>query len=659
MNYAVLIELSRRTISFRYYRDDAGNMFLPFNENEGSMPLAIYCQGNDIQIGQYALTEADKHSMYAWNNVFDAVKQNGTFHYRGQDRNMNELLLVAIKKYLADFFDRILVKTKGTLEANISTMPLVFLFHQDIDRSDRLFVEKSFRDGGFVNLAALDMGCEIVDLLAHTKILPAGKKVALTVSSDGVNLIVNAIDTVQKKEMKSFRIMGKGMDPRLKFAVDKLWDSLDFFTYEMNKDSEYGILSEIAATFLASDDVVFQRPVMFSTGVEHECYLDKNQIDGIDLGTDTKIRSDMLNFISQLGFQENDVAIVLYGNIASGDYFVKNIKAVGSEVVVHKDPGQEKLLRFILDGIIAKGFKVSAAMPDHTREEPQSKPLAPPHSTKANRVLRAAAHMTPQNAQIELLKLENELKKVSPTPSDLQQYLDRINKTIESIKAQVRQQRGQQQKPSVQGNEMKGGEQPYGKKGGSSKQETKTVTLSAAEVRRFNSTIMKARSEAPDKAVEHLKELQQSIQTLNPSNMQTWDRRLKSELSMAEQRLARMPKPVKTSSKKGLSLTGTKAIPKQSFSQAKATQTEAIPRQPAKTLVTGAIGGLKNMANKVKESDLVKAQKLFSDTFRSTFKLGKEEAVRKLEELLETLHKMGIRKFDFQINSRIELLKKK
>lgn len=658
MNYAVLIELSRRTISFRYYRDDAGNMFLPFNENEGSMPFAIYCQGNDIQIGQYALAEADKHSMYAWNNVFDAVKQNGTFHYRGQDRNMNELLLVAIKKYLADFFDRILVKTKGTLEANISTMPLVFLFHQDIDRSDRLFVEKSFRDGGFVNLAALDMGCEIVDLLARAKILPAGKRAALTVSSDGVNLIVNAIDTVQKKEMKSFRIIGKGMDPRLKFAVDKLWDSLDFFTYEMNKDNEYGILSEIAATFLASDDVVFQRPVMFSTGVEHECYLDKNQIDGIDLGTDTKIRSDMLNFISQLGFQESEVAIVLYGNIAGGDYFVKNMKAMGSEVVVHKDPGQEKLLRFILDGIIAKGFKVSAAMPDHTREEPLSKPLAPPHSTNANRVLRAAAHMTPQNAQIALLKLESELKKVSPTPSDLQLYLDRINKTMDCVKAQAKQHQGQQ-KPSVDGNEVKGGEQSNGKKEGSSKQETKTVTLSAADVNQFNAIIMKARSEAPDKAVENLKKLQEHIHVLNPSNMKMWENRLKTELSMAEQRLARMPKPVKTSSKTVHSLTGAKATSKPPVAQAKATRVRPIPRQHAKNLVTGAIGGLKNMANKVKESDLVKAQKLFSDTFRSTFKLSKDEAVRKLEELLEALHKMGIRKFDFQINSRIELLKKK
>lgn len=575
MNYAVLIELSRKTINFRYYRDDAGNMFLPFNENEGSMPLAIYCQGNDIQMGQYALSEAEKHSLYAWNNVFDAVKQNGTFHYRGQDRNMNELLLVAIKKYLADFFDRILVKTKGTLEANISTMPLVFLFHQDIDRSDRLFVEKSFRDGGFVNLAALDIGCEIVGVLNHDKHLPTGKKVVLTVSSDGVNLIVKAIDIAKKQEIKSFRIMDKGIDPRLKYAVDKLWDSLDIFTYEMNKDNEYGILSEIASAFLASDDVVFQRTVMFSNGVEHECYLDKNQIAGIYLGTDAKIRSDMLNFIAQLGLQESDVAIVPYGNVAGSEYFVKNMKAVGSEVMVYKDPGQEKLLMFILDSIIAKEFKVAAVEPEHVPEEPQLKPLAPPHSTKANRVLRAAAHMTPQNAQIELLKLESELKKLSPQPSDLQQYLDRISKKMDEVK-----ERGRQSSPPKTSSGGKKEHEPHTNPVGIEEEpqmpeegsREKVATLPLSELSKFNTVVNKAKSEAPGVAVKHLEDLLEHVKSLNPSDLRLWSNRLKKEIDNAKRRLASQPKPVKQPQR-------TKVAAPQPKNRSKETDKKPIPVQ--------------------------------------------------------------------------------
>lgn len=646
MEYAVLIELSLKSISFRYYRDDAGSMFLPFNENEGSIPLAICCQDNDVQMGQYAQAEAEKHSMYAWNNVFDAIKQNGTFPYRGQEKNMNELLLVAIKKYLSDFFDRILVKTNGTLEANISTLPLVFLFHPDIVKNDRLFVEKSFRDGGFVNLAALDMGCEVVGQLSQNKEIPAEKKIALTVFSDGTDLIVNAIDTVKLTEVKSMRIIGKGIDPRLKYAVDKLWDSLDFYTYEMNKDIEYPILRDIAATFLASDDVVFQRPVMFSDGMERECYLDKNQVDGIDLGTDTKVRSDMLNFISQLGFQENEVAIVLYGNIASSDYFIKNMKAAGTAVLIYKDPGLQKTLKYILDGIIKKHFKFSSNTTPVV-EAPTSRPLASPLSINVNRKIREASHMTPQQAQIALMQLENSLKKITPQPSDLQQYLDRISKTMDEVRANAKQVNKKPEGRAVESKDA-GGQGVNGRKGNQEPHievaETK-APLSQSEVSDANAVIMKARSEAPKVAIGHLDELLSHIRSLDPNNLQMWERRIKMELSMADQRLAKMPKPAKTSS----------GVKPQKHSDV----STATPFSATSKLVREAADELKNISSKVKNKDLAKAQKLFTDTFRETFKKGKEESVKQLENLLETLHRMGVHKFDFQINSRIQLLKKK
>lgn len=663
MNFAVLIELSRKSIAFRYYRDDAGNMFLPFNENEVCVPLAICCQGNDIQLGAYAQAEAEKHSLYAWDNVFEAIKQNGTFPYRGQEKNMNELLLVAIKKYLADFFDRILVKTNGTLEANISTLPLVFLFHADIDKSDRLFVEKSFRDGGFVNLAAMDMGCKIVERLLQCKELPAGKKMALAVCSDGANLIVSAVDIARRCELKSIRIMGKGIDPRLKCAVDKLWDSLDIYTYEMNKDNEYGILKDIAAAFLASDDVVFQRPVMFSDGIERECYLDKNQIDGIDLGTDTKIRTDILNFISQLGFQESDVVIVLYGALSGNDYFIKNMKTVGVEVIAYKDPGFQNALRYILDGIIAKQFKIGSRAVTSVSDAFASKPLAPPYSTNAHRTLRAASHMMPQQAQVTLMQLENSLKKISPPPSDLKQYLDLISKTLEEAKANAKQP-GNHGRVAVAELSSRVGSHPV-----SHKVEAPmptAVTLSAAEVRNINEAIFRARSEAPNEAVKHLKELLAHIESLNPVNMRMWSSRLQKELAMANRRLANMPKPVKTSSAERTVKVKRPVMPSappKADKPVKPAQSHQFDKKGFGAFgaieAIGAIAdGFNSVVKKVTESNVEKAQKLFTDTFRETFKTGKDESVKQLENLLEKLHKMGVHKFDFQIKSRIKLLKK-
>ena len=214
MKYAVLIELSSSWISFRYYRDDAGRFFLPFDEANESLPLAIYCQGNDLQIGQYAVTEAEKHNPCAWTNVFDVVKQKGNFVYRGMTIGMNEMLLIAVKKYLDDFFDRILVRALGGLEANISSMPLIFLRHSDLDVSNKLFVRKSFFDGGFVNMAVMDVSSEIIKRLCCEHKLD-GKKYALTVFASGSNLYVDAIDVKQKTLLRTLTLQGKGADPRI------------------------------------------------------------------------------------------------------------------------------------------------------------------------------------------------------------------------------------------------------------------------------------------------------------------------------------------------------------------------------------------------------------------------------------------------------------
>lgn len=657
MKFAVLIELSRREIAFRYYRDDAERRFMPFSDTVETVPLAIFCQGNDVQIGAYAMREAAKRNPAAWGDVFEAVRQQGTFSYRGQTYNMDQLLFVAVRKYLIDFFEKTLVNAAGKFEANVSTMPLAFLFHADLNNEDRLFVAKSFRDGGFVNLKTLDLGTEIVKRLTASHELPAFRKFAIAVAAGGANLYASAIDIEKTVVVRTKNIEGKGVDPHVNYAAEKLWDSLGVATYVLVKEKEMGTLRQVAEAFLSSDELELDMPVVFSDGTERNVFITKAQVNELSVGIDRKIGADIISLMQQSGAKDNESVLVLYGSAATNKFFQKNLQGLGMPVYFDKDPFMEQTLEAILDGIISKRFNIGTTSQPLPQINPQ-KPLSVLEMNYVSRKLREVQYMNPSQAKFELDALSDHLRNIHPVPSDLQQYLDRINKTMESVKTRGRQQPNQE-RPSGKGNGSKIGSRPKGQDGGSSPQEKKAVTLSAADVSSFNAVIMKARSEAPDKAVEHLKELQQNIQVLNPSNMKTWKRRLKSELAMAEQRLARMPKPVKTSSKTMNSLKGAKATSNPPVSQAKATRVETIPRQPAKTLVTGAIGGLKNMANKVKESDLVKAQKLFSDTFRSTFKQGKDEAVGKLEELLEALHKMGIRKFDFQINSRIELLKKK
>ena len=69
MKFCILIELSKERISFLYNRSDSDNGFVPFEE-QGTLPLAIYCDGNQMVIGQYAVNEANKKNPNAFIDVF-------------------------------------------------------------------------------------------------------------------------------------------------------------------------------------------------------------------------------------------------------------------------------------------------------------------------------------------------------------------------------------------------------------------------------------------------------------------------------------------------------------------------------------------------------------------------------------------------------------
>ena len=71
MKYCLLIHISRDFISFLYNKE-GDKVFVPYGE-EPIKPLAVYCQGNEISIGKFALSEAQKGNKFAHANLFDAI----------------------------------------------------------------------------------------------------------------------------------------------------------------------------------------------------------------------------------------------------------------------------------------------------------------------------------------------------------------------------------------------------------------------------------------------------------------------------------------------------------------------------------------------------------------------------------------------------------
>lgn len=618
MKYAVLIELSSSWISFRYYRDDAGRFFLPFDEANESLPLAIYCQGNDLQIGQYAVTEAAKHNPCAWTNVFDVVKQKGNFVYRGMTIGMNEMLLVAVKKYLDDFFDRILVRALGGLEANISSMPLIFLRHSDLDVSNKLFVRKSFFDGGFVNMTVMDVSSEIIKRLCCEHKLD-GKKYALTVFASGSNLYVDAIDVKQKPLLRTLTLQGKGADPRIDYAVELMWQSLGYQSYSLVRENENEILRRVAATFLQSVRIEFNDLVVFSDGVERMVYLSRNQLEGMSVGIDVAIRGSIQNFMSQLKIAEQDCAIIACGAASTNDYFLANLRNVGPEVISDNDDGGQKTLSSILNAAIAADFQFGTS----ASSAPASLPLDNMVKSKVNRALRETALMAPRNAQVELMKIEQELMAITPAPTDLEEYLSKVKQA----KKRLRQ---------VDASQLSGAS--------TLKMNTPKPTvkepLPLSDVRRVENILRIASRIIPENAIHQLQLEKDRLLQKNAYDIHEWVEKIDQSLVEAENRYNQEKLKRKQ-----------QHTPPPLPGMGRATKVVRPAVAPASKRVNGA--------KQETELSFAEARNLFMAAISDSYKLPKSVAVKKLQDLLAKFHAANIHNFDVQMNGRIKVLTKR
>ena len=353
MNFCVLIELSKKKISFLYNRSDGENKLTPFNDECQALPLAIFCQGNDIQIGQYAINEALNKSPYAFTDIFNVMKTVGTYKYRGEEFHYNTLLFNAIQKYLSYFFDSVLIGQQGRLEQNVSSMPLCFMFNSDVNENERLFVRDCFEKGGYGNVAITDYDQLVIEASDYST------PNVICVTSDGTDLYVGIYKTENAQHVTSLIIKDHGKDPRVDATVEKLWESIGYDSYYLDAEKERRILLQIAENFLSSSDIEFQEKVMFTDGVSRECFVSKNQLDYIILRSDGKIISDIKNALVRHGLEIKDCSVVIKGKAANNSYFDKIFKEEFSVKHVN-DSFHSKVLKQLLADIKESNYRFTS-----------------------------------------------------------------------------------------------------------------------------------------------------------------------------------------------------------------------------------------------------------------------------------------------------------
>lgn len=313
MKFCILIELSKERMSFLYNRSDGVSGFVPFVE-QGALPLAIYCKGNQIAIGQFAVDEANNHSQNAFVDVFAKLRDGGTFSYRGEALPSNMLLFTAIQRYLSDFFDKTLIGQVGRLEQNIATMPICFLFNADINENERLFVKGSFIKSGYANVGVRD--CD--QLAMRTVNTKTDNYVCIT--SNGKDLFVNIYDC-KGNRIDSFVIHDRGCDPRMNAAVDRLWDSIGYDNYYLNREQEQHILQQVAEDFLSSGKIELNDNVTFSNGYSYNVSLSLHELDQISVSDDGRVIKEVTSRLAGNGIKTSDCTVILQGKAAHNSFF--------------------------------------------------------------------------------------------------------------------------------------------------------------------------------------------------------------------------------------------------------------------------------------------------------------------------------------------------
>lgn len=313
MDFCILIELSKERISFLYNRSDSDNGFVPF-EGQSSLPLAVYCSGNQMEIGQFAVEEANKQNPCAFTDVFRKLRDGGTFKYRGEEIPNNMLLFNAIQRHLSVFFDDTLIGQMGRLEQNIATMPICFLFNADINENERLFVKDSFVKSGFANVGIRD--CD--QLAMRTVHTDSTNYVCVT--SNGQDLYVN-IYNKRGKRLSGLLIPHLGRDPRMDVAVDKLWDSIGFANYYLDREREQTILEQVAENFLESGKYYLNECITFSNGDSHDVNLSLYELESYGVKGDEKIVEDIIRRLSDNKIMTSDCTVILQGKAAQNRFF--------------------------------------------------------------------------------------------------------------------------------------------------------------------------------------------------------------------------------------------------------------------------------------------------------------------------------------------------
>ena len=390
---------------------DGDNRFVNFMQDGGSeMPFAIECVGNEFVIGKSALESATKQlAPNAFANIFDTCKEMRTFRFAGRDEQLNKLPFYAIKDYVGKILSDCFYGEVGNIDSNVSRLPLVFLFTPELDTDKKLFITSPFEKGGFQNICSISYHQLLLPIVMDS--LPEKKKpkVAIMVSVDKNDLILQFYDAVTDKLLADLvRIKGQGSDPRLKQAMDLIWAGLNNYNYQP-REPEENVLRDAALKFLNSNLRTVNDVLCMSDGSMQDYCLSRDELDMSAIGEACRLISYHLNeALINNGLSIQQCQIILVGNAAT-DYFENIFSQMALVYPVKKVLEKEKnlMLDRLLSLVKKANYEVSNLFSKRTENI-----VVPPYSSSLsdNNAIHTPSHTDKRKVRIMMADIKAKLR---------------------------------------------------------------------------------------------------------------------------------------------------------------------------------------------------------------------------------------------------------
>lgn len=328
--FRVVITLSHRSISMEYRPEGGDPSLRPVMGANWPAPLAVYCSPDGIVIGAGALQAYMSRQPEAYYNLFSLIRRGDQrFTYKGEQYEMQKLLLVVVESYLTRLLSETLFCRYGTLEANRADMTLVFVLEGNITQEEKVYLRDLFRSAGYGNLHLMDYDSITARHFAAITQRPR----ILVVWSDGYDLAFSLHDGADTSMGTRRLLVGKGRDPRLQVLTDKMWEDIAPDAYYLRREDLQESLEHEATLFLSSGAPEKEDVVNYG-GNDYSYFINQQTAATLRPQQTREIRGALAAFLEENGCTHpDDVQLVLCGDASDNDYFASTFSQGFTDVL--------------------------------------------------------------------------------------------------------------------------------------------------------------------------------------------------------------------------------------------------------------------------------------------------------------------------------------